>query len=567
MHLVDMFGWSCVLVSAFAGVSGAWIKSPELQPFHESRATESTILLAWSQGVHSAESISHYVVSVRWPLTVEPYDYMLQSRPTGDDHYPTARVANREWAKSWSSDRIVFQGAGRQWLFSTAIISAPVGTNMRVFDFKVRAVTVAGTQSAWSAPVLFHLPLSQSLERFNIELIGTGKNNAGYSEISVAGTRVFHQTDLRGLALAVFDRSDFSLVSVATFDVFTSFLEADSMSAAVRACGPDKFIAVVSGYAWEWHLHPSLARMLEVYGAYYVGQWANVFSSPIQSSPHADLAETASDDSFGHPYALFGSAGWGMGNGIESLQLNTGHYLTTGKAERAIIRLTVYYNYMLGRYVVGQAASNTHEYFTKSQMPQSGTVHNPLPVSRVVAASYQIQPTSQYAPYVGNLHKALDYLLEANAVVVLDEFNATNYGFEIVQELELLPYPIVTIVPRATLITEFERVWGGPTARRDPVSGDFLNTAIDTTRLCASALPARNELGSLALCADYADPTKTADVPLLQFAVGMWPTLCHGANPDCSATPFSPPTSSFSMIQKSTYSDVVTVTQDQFLLR
>ena len=528
--------WHLILLTTTYGVlfpnrdpvPSDWVASPYLHPFHPCRAGPDSVLLTWSSALHAVEPIAFYEIQVRWPLSVEPNDYRLISRATPDGFAPTDWVSNRTWASTWSDYVSVYSGGGRQWRFNTRQIT---GLNdQKVFDFRVRAHNDEGAVTEWSDPVLATLFLPARKERFSIELIGTGRNNAQFSQIVVDGTVLFNRSDLVGFALAVFDRSDVALTHFDMYDVFRSSNESARLASDVRANGPDKFIAVVSGYAWEWHLTPGLAATLELYGAYYVGQWARVFANQVQPSPYADLAETASQDAFGHPYALLGYAGLGMGNGYESLQLNTGHYLATGKAERAIIRLGMYFNYPLGRYFVAATSESakplSHEFFSKSQIPRSGTLHNPVP--RTVASSFQIQLQSTYAPYVGNIWNQVEYLMEANETIVLDEYNATNFGFEIVQ-VSWLPDPLVSLDPRAgdLLETELERVWGGPTARVSGINSSFPlpgSVSVGVERLCGRALDFRQFTHSG--CDYYDNSTLTADVPLLRWGVGLWPGEC-----------------------------------------
>ena len=529
--------------------SGQWTATPSLQPFLESRATSSSILLAWSLGRHSLYGIDRYEVRVRWPLTMEIYDFKFYPLATSAGMFPSL-----DRAKSWSSYFPVYSGLGRQFSFESAQISGVQVNNQRIFEFSVRAVTDDDAfSSPWSAPVLMHTVFQDAtLERFYVDLVGTGRNNAGYSSIFVKGESVFHRTDLKGFALAVFDRSDFSLKFFDQYDV--SSTESESLRMAndlATHAGPEQYIAVVSGDSWEWKATPLLSKTLEGYGAYYLGQWAHVFSNQVQPSPYADLSETQSQDSFGHPYAFFGCAGWGPGNGYESLQLNTGQYLAREKSETAKIRIPLYYNYMLGRYFIAPFAQGiyTHEFFSKSQLPKPGSLHNPVPFRKT--APIQISLQSKYAPYMGNLWNAIDYIREANETVILDEFNTTNSGFQIVQQMTYLPNPLVTEDPRPSNIfeTELERIWGGPCARYSQVTGELLSNSVSvsTTRICPSIFTDQ-------VCLEYDDGV--TGVPLLEFAVGLWPTVCSSQDTGCiSQTTLS----SFSVIAPSRPSNDVTV--------
>lgn len=496
---------------------GVWKTSPVLQPYHECRATNASILLAWSLARHSIDQLDHYQVRIRWPLAVEINDHSLDLQAP--------------WVKEWSLYFPVYAGPGRQWTFDTSQVDLGSFFNQRIFEFSVRAVTLHNHTSEWSPPVLMHTLLDPSLERFSLDLVGTGRNNAGYSSISVAGKPVFNRTDLDGFALAVFDRADFSLSFMDTYSVSWNDSESLRMANDIRrtAAGPDKFIAVVSGESWEWKSFPVLTKTLEIYGAFYVTQWTHVFSNHVQPSPYADLPETASQDSFGHPYAFVGSAGWGPGNGYESLQLNTGHYLSTGKSQVAKIRLGVYYNYRLGRYFIdsGNQELLSHDFFTKAQLPKPGSLHNPVPLR--INADIQISLQSKFAPYVGNLWNLIDYVLEANETVVLDSLNASNSGFEIVQNFTFLSSddnnPLITEDPRpsARKLSELERVWGGPSSRYSQVTGTLLRNSVDVSinRICPSTflsfpyIPCEDCFGS------------ASPAPLMEFGIGLFPTKCN----------------------------------------
>ena len=518
--------------------SGRWVKTPIIQPFHAARATEESILVAWSIAHHSLEAVDRYELRVRWPLAVEPHDSNLISRTTPDGLYGEDKISNRSWAHVWSEFSLAYIGKGRQVNFTIPDRLVGVNGTVRVFDFQVRAITETDEWTDWSPSVLGHTLVPGVNERFNVELIGTGRNNPMHSQIIVAGTAVFNRTDLRGFALAVFDRKNFNLTKLDEYDVFESDSEADRMADDMLAQGPDKYVAVVSGYAWEWHFSVRLSKVFEFFGGYYVGQWSRVFENSIQPSEYADLQETASQETFAHPYCFFGSYGWGAGNGIESIQLNTGHYLAVGKAERAIAKIPIYYNYMLGRFIVGSEwEARSSDYFVKSQIPRAGTLHSPIKVENVVTPAFQVQPQSMYAPYIGNLHQTIEYLMEANETVVWDEFNATNYGFEIVQVLSRLPDPLVSSDPRAGtfLQTELERLWGGPSARDHPPSVE-----VGTTRVCPDILKNRESLN----CSSY----DSVSFPLLQFGIGLFPTTCHSGNAECASQAV---VDEFSMIEAS----------------
>ena len=547
--LLKFFLFSFVDSRRFPGYSnGFWISSPSIHDPTELRATETSILLAWSHAVHSIEPIDSFELQARYPTEISPYESLYLPIPTEDGFYPTSRIINREWSKSWSNWEPVYVGLGRQFRFDTSQFSGL--ENQRVWDFRVRAKTVTGSYSSWSSIVPAHAILAR--DRFNMEIFGSGKNSAGISEIKVDGQSLWRRRDKQGLTLAIFDRRDFSLVSLETFNTFNSSTESARMATAIRACGPDFVIAVVSSYAWEWHFTPVLASAMEDYGAYYVGQWSRIFdSTSLQSSPFADLAETSSADSFGHPYAFVGMYGLGMGNGWESLQLNTGHYRTTGKSERAIIRLSFYFNYMFGKFLVGsQSTAQSHDLFVKSQRPRPGTVH--APITRVKTWNYAIQPVKEYAPYIGNLHNQIEFLMEANETVVISEYNATNFGFEIVQETAA--GPIVTVDPRqSNVLTELEAVWGGPSTRYN-IDGSVLANPVGTERVCADILENRFSPGTD--CDEYDYMGGVVPV-LLQYGIGLWPGTC-----DRDGCGVEVPVGDFSITTKTVRSDAVNVLTD-----
>ena len=518
--------------------SSTWEATPVLHQPHDSRATEDRILILWSAAVHSVGSTTRYEVQVRWPEATAEYDWDLYPRPSAEG----VLTSEAEWVTAWSDFTPVYSGLGRQFEFRFSEQVVEGLANQRVFSFRVRAVCDLDPSciSDWSNTVITHLTLEGRKERFSIELIGTGRNNAQLSQIIVDGTPIFSRADIVGLVMAVFDRRDFSLVSLDTYDTFTNKAEATRLALDVRAQDPNMFVAIVSSGSWEWNFTPNAAAALEQIGAFYVGQWSRVFSvTSLQFNPYADIAETASQDSFGHPYALLGYAGLGMGNGWESLQLNTGHYLALGKAEEAIIRLSVYYNYVLGRYVIGSAMSGTllsSSYFSQSQLPQVGTVHAPIPLSRTIPAAFQIHPIDTYAPYVGNLWNQVEYIMETNETVFLPDYNTTNYGFEIIISL-WLPAPLISNDPRQgnQLMTEEERVWGGPTARVSGISSNPLPGAVlvDPTRVCQTALAMRLQSTSPNRCTDYDDPDLAAEAPLMQYGVGVWPMVCSVLREGC----------------------------------
>ena len=529
------------------GSSGSWTSLPVIHTPSGSRSTTTTILLSWTPGEHSIETISHYEIQARFPTEIADSDQVvLPLYGSVASAYPQTVVDNREWAVSWSPWYTVYSGLGRQFLFNITNQFSGVGIdNQRFFDFQVRAITVeSGLQSAWSDSVQGHTVLEGDRDRLLLELIGTGRNNVGFTKVVVGGNVLLNRADMKGLTLIVLDRRDLSVAFFQTYNTFDFVFESSAMAQKIRLFGPKFFILVVSSGAWEWHATPTLTDALEYYGAYYVGQWSRVFAgtSSVQFSPYADLAETASEDSFGHPYAFFGYYGLGAGGGYESLQLNTGHYLATGKAEHAIIRLELYYSYMMGRYMVGTNEGKfplSSDFFVKGQAPRPKTVHAPLP--SFDPPVNQIQPIPAYSPYIGSLWAQLEYIMESNQTYTVPEYNVTNDGFEMVQRLLNRPAQ-VSSDPRRNVVTELERIWGGPSLRYSSVTGNLISSsaATGTTRVCPDILLYRLAPGFT--CPAY-DTDATVGIPLLQFGIGMWPTICDHSSSHCGdpiPTSFSP---------------------------
>ena len=523
------------------GGTGEWLSIPSMHAPLGSRSTETTIMLSWTWAEHEFETIDLYEVQVRFPTEVaESENIYLPKAASISAAYPESIVANREWAVSWSPWYTVYSGPGRQFLFDkTQQLGGPGAADRRYFDFQVRAVTRESTlTSDWSPIVQGYTILEGSQDRVLLELVGTGRNNAGYTKVVLGDRELLNRSDLIGLTLLVIDRQDLSVVFIQTYNTFEYESESLDMARKILSYGPDYFIVIVSSGAWEWHATPVLTDALERYGGYYVGQWSRVFTgtSSLQYSPYADLAETASEDSFGHPYAFVGRYGFGAGGGYESLQLNTGHYLVTGKAERAIIRLELYYNYMFGRYMIGTPREGkkpiSADWFVRGQAPRPHTLHAPLPKSDTPV--WQIQTVPPYVPYVGSLWAQLEYIMESNQTYTVPEYNVVNYGFEILQNLDNRPDQI-SDDPRVNVMSELDRIWGGPSLRYSADgSGDLLPASVTTgtDRICPDIL--ENRLSPGVGCPDY-DTSATAGIPLLQAGVGMWPTICDTSGTNCGS--------------------------------
>ncbi|KAF4724904.1 hypothetical protein FOZ63_033727, partial [Perkinsus olseni] len=375
----------------------------------------------------------------------------------------------------WSRWQPIFIGPGRvfNWEITEEVCE---GCS---YEFRIRAVGLRQGDSPWSIKTLLaHTIRPGAVDRAPFEIIGTGRNNAGWGSLSVNGEVIFRRSTERGLLLVVLDRHNLHLLHMRMYDTFADADASSRMAADLKRFGSDVFVIVLSVDAWEWHVTPTLAKAMEFCGAYHFGMWSHVFADHLhQPSPVADFEETASQLSFGHPYAFIGVPGIGTGMGWESLQYNSGHYLAEGgRAPRAIIRGLFYLDYIPMRYRIADVVTNTADYYLKGQPPRAETLHNPLPADKQVQPDYYVDRPDPYTPYIGNLWNAVELLLTANETVDLPQYNLTNYGFQIVLDL-FLGDPLNYVDARLSRsvqdsyfqMTELERVWGGPSDRIDVV--------------------------------------------------------------------------------------------------
>ncbi|KAF4719500.1 hypothetical protein FOZ62_025224, partial [Perkinsus olseni] len=375
----------------------------------------------------------------------------------------------------WSRWQPIFIGPGRvfNWEITEEVCE---GCS---YEFRVRAVGLRQGDCPWSMKTLLaHTIRPGAVDRAPFEIIGTGRNNAGWGSLTVNGEVIFRRSTERGLLLVVLHRRNLHLLHMRMYDTFADADASSRMAADLKRFGSDVFVIVLSVDAWEWHATPTLAKAMEFCGAYHFGMWSRVFADHLhQPSPVADFAETASQLSFGHPYAFIGVPGIGTGMGWESLQYNTGHYLAEGgRSPRAIIRGLFYLDYIPMRYRIADVVTNTADYYLKGQPPRPETLHNPLPADKQVQPDYYVDRPDPYTPYIGNLWNAVELLLTANETVDLPQYNLTNYGFQIVLDL-FLGDPLNYVDARLSRsvqdsyfqMTELERVWGGPSDRIDVV--------------------------------------------------------------------------------------------------
>jgi hypothetical protein len=490
---------------------GVWIRSPIIDPFRASQSTEFSVRFSWSVGEHSTSEIQAYEVEMRYPVTVIQDDSRIINSPNSENFFSP----RSEYVSSWSPWTVVYSSTGRQFVFDAT------GLPSRAFAFRVRAVTASGSASGWSPPVMTHVRLPPEKERVMVELIGTGRNAPDYSEIRINGEIIFSRSDRPGLTLATFHRADLSRISLRTFNTQMDPAESAELGRFLRSLDQSVYIFVISSDAWERFLSPSTASILESVGGFYVGQWARTINNDDRS-----LGGTASQDSFGHPYALIGMPGLGMGRGWESLQLNTGHYLTRRKTERAIVRVRMEFHYGLGRYLIpDRSIVFTHQLFSRAQPPAIGTLHNPN--KNRIRFDYYIQQLPQYIPHIGTVRNYFEYIVEGNQTIELKNF--TNTGFEI-SVVIMKPEPVVFNDPRrgSRIQTELERIWGGPSQRTSVVAPHADLPGVDSfippeDRLCPNII---EEFFDPALppCPQYG----SQDAPdLLKFGVGVYPTVCY----------------------------------------
>jgi hypothetical protein len=147
-----------------------------------------------------------------------------------------------------------------------------------------------------------------------------------------------------------------------------------------------------------------------------------------------------------------------------------------------------------------------------------------LSASKSSAPLWRIQQDAVHAPYIGSLWNQLEYLIVANDTGVDSSNGVRNFAFEIIQQIGNQPAQVYQD-PRTNVMTELERIWGGPIKRYSANAATVLpsSTSVDTSRICPTLLENRWNPGTG--CALY-DSSSTDSIPLLQFGVGMWPNVC-----------------------------------------
>jgi hypothetical protein len=328
--------------------------------------------------------------------------------------------------------------------------------------------------SNWSAIQTTHTVLSARVDKINFYVRGMGKNSPDYTTIIVNRQVLYNRRDETGLVLAVFSRLDFTIHWLKTYDTHRDRQASLQMSKDIRQFNQSYFVVVASTIAWEWKATRTLAHTMEYCGAYHFGQWVHTFAEqPHYESPKSDLQKTASQDEFGHPYAFVGIPGIGTGHGWESLMYNTGHYVPTASVltPKSVIRGTAYYDYVARIFRFESMHINRAPFFIKNVPPKSESIHNPLPAGK--SKSSELHSTmlpKPFSPYVGTLQNHITSLIEANETVPPFNYAFLIYTIAGVQRVDPRP--------RSKWVTEYERVWSGPSARYWPHNGTLLHEGI-----------------------------------------------------------------------------------------
>lgn len=327
--------------------------------------------------------------------------------------------------------------------------------------------------SAWSAVQTTHTVLGAAVDKINFYIRGMGKNSPDYTEIRVNHQTLYRRRDETGLVLAVFSRLDFSLKWLETYDTHRSRTASLQMSKDIRSFNETFFVFVASTIAWEWQATRTLALTMEYCGAYHFGQWVHIFAEqPHYESPKSDLQQTASQGEFGHPYVFIGIPGIGTGHGYESLMYNTGHYIPTPSVgtEKGFMRGIAYYDYVARMFRLTEMKIKKADFFVMNRPPLPETIHNPFPAKKTKTAISTTMLPKPYSPYVGTLQHHITSLIEANETVP-----PYNYAF--------LLYTVANVTkvdprPRSWWVTEYERVWSGPSKRFWPHNGRKLHDGL-----------------------------------------------------------------------------------------
>ncbi|KAF4753613.1 hypothetical protein FOZ62_029668 [Perkinsus olseni] len=224
-----------------------WIP-PRFHEWHSGRATRRSILLAWDAASHPFDQVRGYEVQVRHPipsslgkaedLTDRLREASLWHRRQGTDGSQTAteiyqdvlerrphtgNLSSWDGASSlsltatytvderveWSQWQPIFIGPGRvfNWEITEEVCE---GCS---YEFRIRAVGLRQGDSPWSIKTLLaHTIRPGAVDRAPFEIIGSGRNNAGWGSLSVNGEVIFRRSTERGLLLVVLDRHNLHLL-------------------------------------------------------------------------------------------------------------------------------------------------------------------------------------------------------------------------------------------------------------------------------------------------------------------------------------------------------------------
>jgi hypothetical protein len=420
---------------------------PQLLPWDNLRATESSLLITWTAAINRYASVATYELYIRrpaLPVTEQRWAEDLRNR-----HAPNPR-----WREEtvWTEWEKIYTGPARAYRITEGLIAG------HPYELQVRAHATNGEFTDFSEPQLVHTLRPAEIERFPFRIRGTGRNNPNYTEIEVDHRIIYRRWDQTGLVLAAFQRTDLQLVWLETYDTMHNVSRSRDMANDLRSFDQSFFLMVVSSDAWEMRATQTLVKAMEYCGAYHFGQWAYIFAEQQHyPSVWADLEQSASQQEFGHPYALVGIPGIGTGMGWESLHYNTGHYLATGHAHPSIIVGTFMYDYLVRHYRITDVIASKSPFYEKAMPPAPDTTDYPTPLDKVEVFMPSPNPAPAYVPYIGTLQRHMDAIMESNQTSP-----PRNYGFLLVTDARV--YKVDPRPPERRL-TELERVWGGPSAR------------------------------------------------------------------------------------------------------
>merc|ERR550537_318075 len=150
---------------------------PELLPWDELRATESSFLLTWSPAYNPYEAVKEYELELRRPMF--PIEELATMEKGTSEDLRQRNRPNPLWHEQteWSEWVVIYVGLPRVFQLSEGLVAG------HSYEVRVRAHGVRGSVTAWSTPQLVHTLLEAHFERFPIHLIGTGRNNPEYSVI------------------------------------------------------------------------------------------------------------------------------------------------------------------------------------------------------------------------------------------------------------------------------------------------------------------------------------------------------------------------------------------------